>query len=376
MGLLFSAFFWSYALSQIVAGWFVDRFDVKWLYAGGFVLWSVATILMGFSSGFAMFLTLRLILGLGESVAYPATSRMIVMNFEEHRRGLANALIDAATKLGPALSLLLGGLLVSRYDWRVLFLVVGIGGLFWLPAWLILVPSQKKSPQQSGDRMTRQVGFRDLLVRREVWATSIGFFCLGYTWAFLLSWLPAYLEESRGFAKGTMAILGSLPFLSMAATAIFGGWLADFLIQRGSTPTLIRKSFLIVGLLLCSVFLTASMLTNDAHLCVMLLCLACASLGFYTANVWAMTQTLAGPSAAGQWTGFQNAIGNMGAALSPALTGWLVKETQTYSSAFIAAASVLIVGVFAYAFLIRQVAPLNWNETSPSLSPNHAGSTP
>src|SRR5690606_24012759 len=122
-------------------------------------------------------------------------------------------------------------------------------------------------------------------------------------------------------------VLGSLPFLSMAATAIFGGWLADFLIQRGSTPTLIRKSFLIVGLLLCSVFLTASMLTNDAHRCVILLCLACASLGFYTANVWAMTQTLAGPSAAGQWTGFQNAIGNMGAALSPALTGWLVKET-------------------------------------------------
>ncbi|SFI49465.1 MFS transporter [Planctomicrobium piriforme] len=358
MGLLFSAFFWSYALSQIAAGWCVDRFDVKWLYAGGFLIWSVATVLMALSNGFALFLLLRLVLGVGESVAFPASSRVIVMNFKEDRRGIANALIDAASKLGPTISLLLGGLLVANHGWRMLFLVVGLGGMLWLPVWLYFVPSQHRAA--SGSHAHAGIGFGTLMSRREVWGTSLGFFCLGYTWAFLLSWLPAYLEESRGFTKESMAIFGSMPFAAMAATSIFGGWLSDRLIRGGGTPTRVRKSFLIGGLLLCAVFMYSAMAVEDHGACILLLCLACASLGFYTSNVWAVTQTLAGPNAAGQWTGLQNAIGNVGSAISPALTGWLVKETGTYSSAFAAASAILVAGVFAYVLLIRQVSPLDW----------------
>ena len=87
--------------------------------------------------------------------------------------------------------------------------------------------------------------FSALFKRQEVWGTSLGFFCLGYTWAFLLSWLPAYLEESRGFSKESMAIFASLPFLAMAVTSIFGGWLSDRLIRGGASPTKIRKTFMI-----------------------------------------------------------------------------------------------------------------------------------
>ena len=108
MGFLFSAFFWSYALFQLVSGWLVDRYDVKWVYAGGFVLWSAATLAMSFFSTFAAFFALRLLLGIGESVAYPATSRILAEHLPEDRRGLANGLIDAGSKLGPALSTLLG----------------------------------------------------------------------------------------------------------------------------------------------------------------------------------------------------------------------------------------------------------------------------
>ncbi|MCC9608936.1 MFS transporter [Blastopirellula sp. JC732] len=359
MGLLFSAFFWSYALSQVATGWLVDRFDVKWLYAGGFLVWSLATVSMAFASSFTIFLLLRLVLGLGESIAYPATSRMIVMNFPERRRGLANALIDAATKLGPMLALLLGGLLVASNGWRSLFIVVGIGGMLWLPAWLWLVPSQEK-PAEGTKSSIPKVPYVALFTRQEVWGTSLGFFCLGYTWAFLLSWLPAYLEESRGFTKESMALFGSLPFAAMAVTAICGGWLADRWIHSGATPTTARKSFLIGGLVLCSAFMFAAVLAQDVSVCIALLCLACASLGLYTSNVWAVTQTLAGPNAAGSWTGLQNAIGNIGGAISPALTGWLVKETGSYYSAFAAASFILVIGVFAYIALVRQVEPLDW----------------
>ncbi|MFN7923418.1 MAG: MFS transporter, partial [Bryobacteraceae bacterium] len=88
MGLLFSAFFWSYALFQLAAGWLVDRYDVKWVYAAGFALWSVATATTGAVSSFATLIVARLALGVGESVAYPACSRIIVRNFPEDRRGL------------------------------------------------------------------------------------------------------------------------------------------------------------------------------------------------------------------------------------------------------------------------------------------------
>ncbi|EAQ79262.1 MFS transporter [Blastopirellula marina] len=366
MGWLFSAFFWSYALSQVATGWLVDRFDVKWLYAGGFLVWSLATVSMAMSGSFAIFLLLRLVLGVGESIAYPATSRMIVMNFPERRRGIANALIDAATKLGPMLALLFGGLLVANSGWRSLFVVVGLGGLLWLPAWLWLVPSQQK-PTIDAPKARTNVPFSELFKRQEVWGTSLGFFCLGYTWAFLLSWLPAYLEESRHFSKESMALFGSLPFAAMAVTSLCGGWLADRWIHAGASATLARKVFLIGGLVLCSVFMFASVLTPDPRACILLLCLACASLGFYTSNVWAVTQTLAGPNAAGQWTGLQNAIGNIGGAISPALTGWLVQETGSYYSAFAAASVMLVVGVFAYVGLVRQIVPLDWDDEKQEL---------
>ncbi|UUO04937.1 MFS transporter [Blastopirellula sp. J2-11] len=366
MGWLFSAFFWSYALSQVATGWLVDRFDVKWLYAGGFLIWSLATVSMAMSGSFAIFLLLRLVLGAGESIAYPATSRMIVMNFPERRRGIANASIDAATKLGPMLALLFGGLLVASNGWRSLFVVVGLGGLLWLPAWLWLVPSQQK-PTTDAPATRTNVPFSKLFKRQEVWGTSLGFFCLGYTWAFLLSWLPAYLEESRHFSKESMALFGSMPFAAMAVTSLCGGWLADRWIHAGASATLARKVFLIGGLVLCSLFMFASVLTPDPRACILLLCLACASLGFYTSNVWAVTQTLAGPNAAGQWTGLQNAIGNIGGAISPALTGWLVQETGSYYSAFAAASVMLVVGVFAYVGLVRQIVPLDWGDEKQEL---------
>ncbi len=364
MGLLFSAFFWSYALFQLVAGWLVDRYDVKWVYAIGFVIWSLATAAMGFFSGFAVFFALRLLLGIGESVAFPATSRILAANYAEEQRGFANALIDAGSKIGPALSMLFGGLFVASYGWRALFIVVGLGSLLWLIPWLWLVPSEKKKVEAGEARQTvTAVGWTQLLARREVWGTSLGMFCLGYAWYFLVSWLPAYLEEDRGFSKTDMAIFGSLPFWAMAVTSLMGGWFSDRWIQAGATPTRVRMTFIVAGFLLCAAFMVPAVMVKEASLCVAFLTAACAALGFYTSNVWAVTQTLAGPAAAGKWTGIQNCIGNLGGVVSPALTGWLVTETGSFTLAFAFSSGVLVLGVGAYIFLVGRVAPLEWPTT-------------
>ena len=363
MGLLFSAFFWSYALCQIVAGWLVDRFDAKVVYAAGFLLWSLAILGTGFTEGFAAILAARMLLGIGESVAYPATSRIIVENFAERRRGLANALVDAGSKVGTALSVLLGGLVVAQWGWRAMFFVLGAASLAWLVPWLVLAPSSRRTGATSGPASS--VGFAQLLARREVWGTSLGFFCLGYAWFFLVSWLPAFLEEGRGFSKEKMAVFGSLPFWAMAVTSIVSGWLSDAWIAGGARPTVVRKSFLIAGFVLCAACLSAVAFVHDDTTCVVLLTGACASLGLYSSNAWAVTQTLAGPLAAGRWSGVQNAVGNLGGVASPALTGWIVKETGSYFWAFAAAAAMLWAGVFAYAFLVGRIAPLDWNNSDP-----------
>jgi len=363
MGFLFSAFFWSYALFQLVSGWLVDRYDVKWVYAAGFVLWSLATVAMSFFSTFAMFFALRLLLGIGESVAYPATSRILAEHFPEDRRGFANGLIDAGSKIGPALSTLIGGLVVAQYGWRMLFIVLGVLSLFWLIPWLALVPSQEKdSPGGAGQPAGGAVSLRELMTRREVWGTSLGMFCLGYVWYFLLSWLPSYLVKERGFTMESMAVLGSLPFWAMACTTAFGGWLSDRWIRAGGSPTRVRKGFLLTGFSLCAVFMFPAAVVSSPQLSVGLLVAACASLGIYTSNVWAVTQSLAGRRAAGKWTGLQNCIGNFGGVVSPLLTGWIVAQTNSYYLAFAAASVVLLAGMFAYILMVPRIVPLDWSE--------------
>jgi MFS family permease len=371
MGFLFSAFFWSYALFQIVAGWLVDRYDVKWVYAIGFLVWSVATAAMGVLSGFWVFFALRLLLGIGESVAYPATSRLLAANYAEEQRGFANALIDAGTKIGPALSTLLGGLVVAHYGWRALFLFVGIGSLLWLIPWLWLVPSEKRTAKESGIATPPResgVAWPVLLMRREVWVTSLGMFCLGYAWYFLVSWLPAYLVEERGFSKEDMAVFGSLPFWAMAVTSLLGGWCSDRWIRGGGTPTRVRKTFLITGFLLCALFMVVAVRATEAGRCVAFLTAACAALGFYSSNVWAVTQTLAGTAAAGRWTGLQNCVGNLGGVVSPIVTGMIVTRTGSFTLAFTASAAMLLLGAVLYAVLLGRIVPIEWPRRDAEIS--------
>lgn len=355
MGLLFSAFFWSYSVCQLIAGRLVDRYDVKLVFGAGFLLWSLATASVGWITGFGSLLAARVMLGVGESVAYPAYSRILAQDYPEHRRGLANALVDAGSKIGPGLSTLAGGLLVDRFGWRALFVGVGVGSMVWLLPWFLWAPAGGASTPRDRNQ-NRGPDFFDILRRREAWGTSLGMFCLGYVWYFLLSWLPSYLVSERGLSMRSMAVLGSLPFWAMAVTSVLGGWLSDRCIARGASVTRVRKSFVIGGLLLCCATLLPAAAVRRPGLSIVLLIASCSALGLFTSNVWAITQTLAGPRAAGSWTGIQNAIGNLGGVVSPALTGFVVGRTGSYYIAFVVASAVLLLGAASYLILVGRSA--------------------
>jgi MFS family permease len=361
MGLLFSAFFWSYSSFQLVAGWLADRCSIKWVYAGGFLIWSLATAAVGLVNGLPALLAARLFLGIGESVAYPASSKIIVRHFPEERRGLANALVDAGAKLGPGFSTLLGGLTVDAFGWRAMFLFAGLGSLLWLAPWLLIAKSDAPSGSPSEECGP---GWAEMLRCPQVWGTSVGMFSLGYVIYFLLSWLPSYLVSERGLSMSSMAVLGSIPFWAMAVSSVLGGWSSDRWIRAGANPGKVRKFYAAAGLLLCAAAILPAPMVRSSTASVVLITAACVFLGLFTSNVWAITQTLAGPMAAGRWTGIQNAIGNLGGVVSPLLTGWLVSQTGSFSLAFAAATVVLAGGTAVYLISLGKGMPVAWMSSS------------
>ena len=363
MGDLFSAFFFTYAFSLLLSGWLIDRFDVRMVFGIGFLVWSLATAATGLANSFIVLVLFRFLLGFGESVAYPAFSKIIAANYAEDQRGKANAFIDAGSKFGPALGNLVGGLIVASFGWRSLFLILGFGALIWLPFWMMWAP-RSQALTAAEKKNTYIPSMMEILGKRSVWGTFFGLFSINYAWYFMVTWFPTYLIKQRHFTTERMAVLGSLPFLMIGIAAMIAGWWADRLIGQGGSPTKIRKRFLVTGMLANILLLPASMVESDL-LSMSLFLFACFAFGFTTANHWAVTQTMAGAAAAGKWTGMQNAFGNLAGVIAPKLTGMIVDQTGSFFWAFVAVAIMAFLGALSFAFIIEEIKPIQWGKPRP-----------
>jgi MFS family permease len=358
LGVLLSGFFWTYALLQIASGWLVDRYDVKWVMAIGFFVWSMATAATVLAGSFGVLLLLRMLLGIGESVAYPCYSKILATYFSEHQRGLANSLIDVGTKLGPALGMLTGGMLMARYGWRPVFLVLGLGSLLWLPAWFKWMP-RARDPKDAA--ASESPGFRDILSQRSFWAAMAGHFCGNYFWYFLLTWLPYYLVRERGFSMDTMAVISAVAYCVSALATTTAGWLADRLIAAGSSPTRVRKSCASIGLAFATIVVGVVFVRSSAGSMAVLM-FSCLAYGVFATSHWAIAQTIAGPVTVGKWSGLQNCFANMAGVAAPAITGLVVQNTGHFFWAFAVSAGVVLAGAAVYAFILGPVEPIAWQQ--------------
>lgn len=364
IGLLLSSFFWTYAAMQIVAGWLIDRYSVYWIFAAGFFIWSAATALTGVAGGFLTIFFLRLLLGVGESVAYPAYSKIIAQGFPENQRGLANGLIDAGCKAGPALGLLIGGLIISHYGWRPLFIGIGLVSMLWLVPWIWVAQRAKRPSADNVIHSGLEVGpgLLEIARQRSAWGTFLCLFCGNYVWYFLLTWLPWYLVRERHYSEAAMGRFGSMAFWAVGLASLVSGVISDRMVRHGGSPTFVRKLFAAGGLIGAIVMVAVPTLQSEnASLAVLIV--ACISFGCYSSHPWLISQSLAGPAAAGRWSGMQNAIGNLAGVIAPWLTGKIVKDTGHFVYAFAVVGVILALGAASYLILIGRIEPIVWRKS-------------
>ncbi|HKV63153.1 MAG TPA: MFS transporter [Candidatus Acidoferrum sp.] len=356
LGILLSSFFWTYSFFQPVSGWLADRFDAKWVLAFGFFLWSGATAATGVLHTFGALLAARLMLGIGESTAYPCYARTLVRHVPEVGRGFANALIAAGVGCGPALGTYFGGTLMARYGWRPFFIVLGLISMIWLIPWLAWVPRGKPAISSAEEGAK---GFLRLLTERSMWGTCGGLFGANYVLYFEITWLPYYLVHERHFSMGEMARTGTAGYLCYSAGATLCGWISDRWIAAGGSPTLVRKTFAGIGAGSAGLLLLGCALASPT-ISVILLLLAFAAGGMCGSNIWAITQTLAGPKMTGRWTGLQNFLGNLAGIIAPALTGFVIDYTGHFFVAFVVMAIVAMLAALSYFFVIGPVKEIVW----------------
>src|SRR6185312_132240 len=217
-GVLNSAFFWSYALLQIPAGWVVDRYGSKFPYAIGFLFWSLISAATGLIQNVGQLFSMRLLVGVGESVTTSASLRWIRFNCEEKERGLATGILFAGTKFGAAAGVPLAAFLISRWNWRAMFVILGLGGLIWLVFWLALVKKdfvKKEKVEKFKSASATQRSSEDFLFWMKtpvMWGIILGTFAYNYFIYYCLTWLPAYFVESKHLSLNSMSLYTMFSF--------------------------------------------------------------------------------------------------------------------------------------------------------------------
>jgi MFS family permease len=357
-GLLLSSFFWSYALMQVPIGWCADRFNLRWLYAGAFALWSLAQGLTGLADSLVVLIAFRILLGIGESIYLPGGTKIVTLLFAAKERGLPSGLFDFGTRSGLVLEGILVPWLLVRHGWRYTFLLLGFAGLLWVIPWLWIFPRHMRPANRavaSPPAATSSSIRWSTLLNRNLLGICLGFFCFDYYWYVLVTWLPDYLVTVRHLTIVQAGFYASLAFFTFGVSEPIGGWIADSLIRRGWNETRTRKG-IVTGAFFMSLFLVAAMRTSDTPMALALL-VGASLVGLATGNLLAILQCCAPFEKVGIWTGAENFAGNLAGIVAPLAVGLLIKRNGSYVPGFELGVIVLLVGLLAYWFVVGELKP-------------------
>jgi ACS family D-galactonate transporter-like MFS transporter len=375
LGILFSAFGWTYAALQIPGGMLVDRFAPRVLYAFCLVAWSVMTLLQGVVKGFLGIFGLRLAIGVFEAPSYPINNRVVTGWFPDHERATAIAVYTCGQFLGLALVTPILAAIQVYLGWRGLFIITGLVGIGWGLVWYIFYRNPKEhagvnqqelkyiedggglvqglSSQRPGTQPKIQWHELKKVFRyRKLWGIYIGQFAVNSTLWFFLTWFPTYLVKYRGLDFLKSGFLSSAPFLAAFAGLLSSGLLSDYMLRKGVSPNIARKAPVIFGLLLASSIVGANYV-EDTSWVVFFMALAFFGNGFATIT-WVFVSTLAPKNLIGLTGGVFNFIGNLASVIIPVVIGYLAREGD-FKPALLFIGVVTLTGACSYLFVVGKI---------------------
>lgn len=341
MGVLLSAFFWTYAVCQIPAGALVDRLGIRLSYAGGFLVWSLASAAIAICIGPGEVIGMRMVLGLAESTAPLASIAFIRSNFAGKDQGLPTSIYIAGQNVGPALGALVGAILLDQFGWRMMFAITGLGALLWVPCWLFAVPSGRTIVAQKSEKVVahvvalRQWTWHLLVSDRTFWAMSLAVLLSSYFWYFVLTWIPSYLIIARGFSTLEMGKIVSIALFTMAAVNVVAGSVADKLAARIGVFRA-RLWFAVAGYAGTGAILLLLVLPDRSWALPILTFSMCAT-GIGNSNYWSISQHVPPKNLVGRTIGFLNTVGVVAGAAAPIVTGWLLGPQKRFGPAILVA---------------------------------------
>ncbi len=374
IGLLFSAFFWGYAVLQIPAGLLLDRYGVMRVGRVGALLWGVSSLITACAGGFAGLFAARLMLGIAEAPSFPANSKATGYWFPGKERATSTALFDAAAKFSNVIGVPLVAVMVAHKGWRWGFGLVSALSFLYFGLFYVFYRDPSGHPRLTrrehdyilGNGATPEgvqpAGTFDMLAfllrNKRLWGVSIGFAAYGYCFYFFLTWLPGYLVQSMHLSILRSAGLATIPWAcATISDLLFGGWLIDHLIATGHDATLVRKGVLLFGMI-CGLAVFGATTTTSAAVAVFWISIALSGLAAAAPVWWSMPALIAPVGGVGTMAGIMNFSNNMMGAVAPLVTGYIVGYTHSFADAFLSAGGVLLLGMVIFVVLVGPIESL------------------
>ncbi|MEB3126601.1 MFS transporter [Bacillus paralicheniformis] len=372
LGIVFSIYTYSYTLMQIPVGSLLDKYGVAWVTRVGMTVWSFLTIILAFLQGKLLLYIVRFLIGLTSASAFPAASKATALWFPQNERGLANSLFDSAAKFANVIGAPLVAFLVTTFDWRAAFLTIGIiNVLFTVFFWMYyeqpdrhkriskeeLHYIQKHNAVSEEDISKRTlIALKAMLANRKAWGLMIGFTGYGYTFNLLLTWLPTFFKETYGMDIMSSGLFTAVPWLiSTISGIVVGGWLVDFLIQKGHSNTKVYQTIIAIGMSLGFAFLGA-VFTHNITIAIICISVGLAGISATAPVGWSISADIAPAGSISLLSSMVNLANNLfGGIIAVSLTGYLVDVTGSFTLSFLVAGFVLLLGLVFYLAVLGDI---------------------
>jgi MFS family permease len=365
-GFIFSAFAYPYLLFQVSGGWVADRFGPRRALTVCGIIWAVATIMTGLAYSLVSLFAARVLLGFGEGATFPTATRAMADWTPKSRRGMAQGITHAFSRLGNSLTPWLVATLIAAISWRGSFFVVGVISLVWVLAWGLYFrndPRRHKAitkeelatlPPYNVRKEQAEVPWKRLGVRM---IPVIVVFCYGWTLWLFLSWIPSFFKNQYHMDLQNSALFASAVFLSGVFGDILGGIVSDKLLESTKNLNVARRNLVSVMMVLCCVSMIPILFTNNIVIVVLAL-----SAGFFCAEftigpMWAIPMDIA-PKFSGTASGMMNTGSALAAIVSPLVFGYIVDRTGNWIWPFMGSMALMLVGA-VFAFAMHPDRPLN-----------------